>query len=310
MKRSSFIVVLTLVGLFGLSAAGIFSSIVQAQTLITPEQAEQAALDACPGTVVEPAQLAEEEGHQVYKLVIEAADGSGQFKVTVDAETGQVIYAEPYVEQEAEDPVDVEIISPKEESQITGKSLTIVARVTNRSNEKLQNIPITFQFDGRRIESKTLSSLKAGRSKKLSLRVKLNTAPARPAAQLGTIAQPLAAKVDAIPGVHFVTVFGQPASAQVASDSVQLNISPSSRRNAEIALSQKHFLHDALTANVQLFDLNGKLLSQEIVSGENATHAQSVFGKPLPQGVYLYAMTTFGSDGTMIRKEVRKLIVR
>ena len=60
---------------------------VQAQAVISADEAEQAALSAILGTVVEHAQLEDENGLQVYSVIIEADDGSGKWDVKVDAAT-------------------------------------------------------------------------------------------------------------------------------------------------------------------------------------------------------------------------------
>ena len=61
---------------------------------VTASQAEQAALQAVPGTIVQPAQLEDEDGTQVYGVIIQAS-GGGLWDVKVGVDSGQVLKTEP-----------------------------------------------------------------------------------------------------------------------------------------------------------------------------------------------------------------------
>ena len=87
------LVMLTVVGLFALGIVSPGPLAIQAAGT-SPDQAEQAALKAIPGTVIEQAQLEDENGQQVYGVIIKASDGSGLWDVKVDAATGRVISTE------------------------------------------------------------------------------------------------------------------------------------------------------------------------------------------------------------------------
>lgn len=96
------LVILAVVGLFALGVVSPGPLTVQA-TGSSPGQAEQVALKAIPGTVIEQAQLEDENGQQVYGMIIKASDGSGLWDVKVDAATGQVVSTESDDGNEAPD---------------------------------------------------------------------------------------------------------------------------------------------------------------------------------------------------------------
>ncbi len=61
---------------------------------------------------------------------------------------------------------------------------------------------------------------------------------------------------------------------------------------------------------VEIFDLRGrKIFSDEALSNELIWQLQSDHGTMVANGVYLYVVTVRGFDGSLIRREVRKLVV-
>ena len=81
---------------------------------ISISQAEQAALAAIPGTVL-TSKLEDEDGTQVYSVIVQAADGSGQWDVEVGTADGKVIMQE--LDNEGADASDDDNVQSENEGE-------------------------------------------------------------------------------------------------------------------------------------------------------------------------------------------------
>jgi hypothetical protein len=60
----------------------------------------------------------------------------------------------------------------------------------------------------------------------------------------------------------------------------------------------------------QVFDLSGRLIFNQDMTGTTLTfRGLGADGRPLANGVYLYTVSVRGSDGSVVRNEVRKLVL-
>ena len=312
------VAVLLFLGAFAFSPLGITA---KAQATISAGEAEQAALAAIPGTVVEPTELQDENGLQVYGVIIQADDGSGKWDVKVDAATGQVVSTEADNGNEGggkEDgsdgdgetdddqgapagQVQLAILSPHNGSALSNKALAVAANVSNPGKTALQNISVDFQLDGRKIGTKTVANLKPGQSKKIVLKASLKALSKAAAA-----AVPMATKLGALkPGVHFLTVMSKLPGSKAT---IRLTLTAKSISHS-MAASTETKAQTPTVEQAQLFTMGGQLVSQETLKAGSNVSAQSFAGRSLAKGVYLYVVTTFDQSGLAIKKRVNKLVI-